>query len=114
MDFAVPADYRVKIKESKKRDKYLDLARELKKLWNMKVTMILIVVGALGIIPKRLVKGLEDLEIRVLIVTNLFVPNNHFIFELAYNITIVSSLCFDLLTSKDENWYPKAINKCTR
>ena len=27
MDFTIPADHRVKIKESKKRDKYLDLAR---------------------------------------------------------------------------------------
>ena len=31
MDFVVPADYRLKLKESKKKDKYLDLARELKK-----------------------------------------------------------------------------------
>ena len=30
-DFAVPADRRMKIKESKKRDKYFDLAREMKK-----------------------------------------------------------------------------------
>ena len=30
-DFAVPADLRVKLKESKKKDKYLDLARGLKK-----------------------------------------------------------------------------------
>ena len=29
--FAVPADHRLKIKKSEKRDKYLDLARELKK-----------------------------------------------------------------------------------
>ena len=31
IDFAFPADYRVKMKESKKLYKYLDLARELKK-----------------------------------------------------------------------------------
>ena len=31
MDFTVPADDRVKQKENEKRDKYLDLARELKK-----------------------------------------------------------------------------------
>ena len=31
MDFAVPADYRTKLKESEKKNKYLDLARELKK-----------------------------------------------------------------------------------
>ena len=28
------------IKEGEKRDKYLDLARELKRLWNMIVTVI--------------------------------------------------------------------------
>ena len=32
MDFAVPSDHRVKIKESEKRDNYLDLVRELKKV----------------------------------------------------------------------------------
>ena len=31
VDFAVPADHRVKLKESKKENKYLDLARELNK-----------------------------------------------------------------------------------
>ena len=31
MDFALPADHWVELKESEKRDKYLDLARELKK-----------------------------------------------------------------------------------
>ncbi len=38
MDFPVPADNRVKLKEIEKKDKYVALARELKKLWNMKVT----------------------------------------------------------------------------
>ena len=53
MDFAVPADRRVKLKESEKKDKYLDLARELEKtnkLWNMKVTIIQILIGALGMV----------------------------------------------------------------
>ena len=45
MGFAVPEDQWVKIKESKRIDKYLDLTRELKKLWNMKVTVISVVVG---------------------------------------------------------------------
>ena len=52
MDFAIPADLRENILK-KQKDKYLDLARELKKLWNMKVTVIPIVVIALGIVPKR-------------------------------------------------------------
>ena len=30
VDFAVPADHRIKLKECEKKDKYLDLARELK------------------------------------------------------------------------------------
>ena len=40
VDFAVLADHRINLKESEKKDKYLDLARELKKLWNMKVTIV--------------------------------------------------------------------------
>ena len=36
----------IKLKESEKKDKYLDFARELKKLWNMKVTIIPIVISA--------------------------------------------------------------------
>ena len=61
VDFAILADYKLKIKESKKRDKSLDLTGELKKLWNMKVTVIPIVIGAPRTIPKRLVKGMGRL-----------------------------------------------------
>ena len=52
VNFAVPTDYRVKLKESEKKDKYLNLARELKKLWKMKVTIIPIVTVALGTVIK--------------------------------------------------------------
>ena len=63
VDFAVLADHRIKLKECEKRDKYLNLARELKKLWNMKVTIIPSVIGAFGTVTKGLLKGLEDLEV---------------------------------------------------
>ena len=63
VDFAVPADHRRKLKICEKRDKYLDLTRELKKLWNMKVTIIPIVIGPFGTVTKGLLKGLEDLEV---------------------------------------------------
>ena len=53
-------DQRKKPKESEKKDKYLDLAREWKTLWNMKVTIMPIVIGAFGIDTKGLIKGLED------------------------------------------------------
>ena len=56
--FLVAADHRIKLKESEKKDKYLDLARELKKLWNMKVTIIPIEIGAFGTVTKGLLKRL--------------------------------------------------------
>ena len=62
-DFALPADHRIKLKVCEKKDKFLDLSRELKKLWNMKVIIIPIVTGALGTVTKGLLKGLEDLKI---------------------------------------------------
>ena len=49
------------MKVSKKSDKYLDLARELKKQWNM--------ISRLGTVPKGLERELEKLEIGVLIKT---------------------------------------------
>ena len=61
VDFGVPAARSIKSKESEKKDKYLDLARELEKLWNMKVTIIPIVIGAFGTVTKGLLKRLEDL-----------------------------------------------------
>ena len=60
MDFAV---HRIKLKECEKKDKYLDLAREMKKLWNMEVTIIPIVIGAFGTVTKGLLKDLDDLEV---------------------------------------------------
>ena len=60
VDFAVPADHRIKLKECEKKDKYLDFARELKTLWNMQVTIIPIVIGTFGTVTKGLLKWLED------------------------------------------------------
>ena len=81
MNFAVQVDHRVKLKGSKKKDKYLDLARELKKLWNMKVTVIPIVIGALVTFIRGLVQGQEDLEIRGRVVT----MKNYSIVEIGQN-----------------------------
>ena len=63
VNFAVLADHRIKLKECEKKDKYLDFARKLKKLWNMQMTIILIVIGVFGTVTKGLLKGLEDLEV---------------------------------------------------
>ncbi len=67
MEFTVPADHKVKMKENVKKDKYL--ARELKILWNMKVKIIIIVIGSLGTVTEELLKGLDDLKIKGRVVT---------------------------------------------
>ena len=54
VNFTVPAD---------QNDKYLDLAWELKKVWNMKVTIISIVTVDFGKVTEGLLKGMEDLEV---------------------------------------------------
>ena len=60
MAFSVLAYRRAKRKESEKKIKYLDLARELKKLCDMKITTIPFVIGAIGPVTKGLVHGLEE------------------------------------------------------
>ena len=56
MDFGIQPDHRVKIKESEKIDKYLDLARE-------QVTVIPIVIDDLRTVPKGPEKKLAELNI---------------------------------------------------
>ena len=63
VDYTVPADHKIKLKECEKKDKFLDIARELKKQSNMQVKIIPIVIGAFGTATKGLLKGLEDLEV---------------------------------------------------
>ena len=63
VNFAVPADHRIKLKDCEKKDKYLDLARKWKKLWNIQVTIIPIVIGTFSTVTKGWLKGLEDLEV---------------------------------------------------
>ena len=55
VEFAIPANHWVKLKESEKKDNYLDFARELKKLWNMKLKVISIVTGTLATVTKGLI-----------------------------------------------------------
>ena len=64
VEFAMPGDHRVEMKEKEKREKYQDLARELKVLWNKKVSVIQIVFGALGTVPKSLRTRLHQIGIQ--------------------------------------------------
>ena len=48
VDFALPADYRLKLKECEKKDKYLDLSRELKNngkwIWQLYQSWLVLLV----------------------------------------------------------------------
>ena len=68
IDFAVPtvpADQRVEISQQTKTESYQDLKRELQKLWNLKTSIVPIVIGALGTIPRSLEKHLNELNAKV-------------------------------------------------
>ena len=57
VDFAVPVDHRINLKECAKKDMYLDLVKKLKKLWNMNITIVPIVIVAFGTITKGFLKA---------------------------------------------------------
>ena len=65
IDVSVPWDSRVEEKEREKVDKYQDLRFELRRLWEMPVEVVPIVIGALGTIPKNLKRNLEKLEAKI-------------------------------------------------
>ena len=56
MNFAIPADNRVNLKENEKRDKNVDLARELKKTMDFE--------SHSGTVNKGLIQELLDLEMK--------------------------------------------------
>lgn len=55
-DVTLTASCRVKLKSSENLKKYLDFSRELKQLCNMKGIVVPIIIRALGIVLKRLLK----------------------------------------------------------
>ncbi|KAI5751249.1 hypothetical protein M8J77_005743 [Diaphorina citri] len=61
IDVAVPADMNVEKKEAEKKLKYKDLAIEIERMWNMKVKIVPIVIGALGVVPKSLKDNLQQI-----------------------------------------------------
>ena len=64
IDFAIPYDSKIELKEQEKIEKYQDLRREVRKMWNMKVNITPIAIGTMGAIPKKLLKRLEQLGIK--------------------------------------------------
>ena len=60
IDFACPYNGRVDTKELEKIKHYQDLARQLRMIWNVKVKLIPLLIGALGTIPIKLRNCLKE------------------------------------------------------
>ena len=65
VEFTVPADHRIEISQQRKIKNYPDLKRELQKMWNLKISIVLVVIGTLRTIPNSLEKHLNKLKVDV-------------------------------------------------
>ena len=63
VDFSVPFDANVFKKENEKTNKYGALAREVREMYHVSTRVVPIVVGAFGVVSKRLKRWLKDLGI---------------------------------------------------
>ena len=68
IDFSIPYDSKIELNEQEKIEKHQDLRRELKKMWNMKANITPVVTEAMGTIPNKLHKRLEQLGIKTRLV----------------------------------------------
>ena len=63
IDVAIPEDSGAKEKEAEKVEKYQNLARELRRMWEVKTKVVPIVLGALGTVPLRLKGNLKGIGV---------------------------------------------------
>jgi len=61
INVAISADRNVVQKEAEKKLKYKSLGIEIQRMWNLKCTMIPVIIGATGIVARSLRKNLEDI-----------------------------------------------------
>jgi hypothetical protein len=59
IDVAIPADRNFVQKEVEKKLKYKSLCTEIQRMWNLKFTIMPIIIGATGIVKRNLRKNLE-------------------------------------------------------
>ena len=64
IDIAIPGDIRVSEKEKEKIERYQELKREIKRMWNIRsIKVIPVVVEALGSTSRKLKKFIEELGV---------------------------------------------------
>jgi hypothetical protein len=59
IDVAIPADRNVVQREAEKKLKYKSLGIQIQRMWNLKCTIIPVIIGANGILTRSLRKNLE-------------------------------------------------------
>ena len=67
-DFACPFNSRIEKRKKDKMKGYNDLKKKMKKILDMPVKVIPVVVGALRMTPKKLKQRLSDIEIETTVV----------------------------------------------
>jgi len=58
IDVAIPADRNVVQKEAVKKLKYKSVCIEIQRMWKMRCTIVPVIIGATGIVTRRLRKNL--------------------------------------------------------
>jgi len=59
IDVAIPADRNVAQKEAEKKLKYKSLCIEIQRMWNLKCTIVPVIIGAIGIVTRSSRKNFE-------------------------------------------------------
>ena len=59
IDVAIPADRNVVQERAEKKLKYTSLCMEIQRMWNLKCTIMPVIIGATGIVTRSLRKNLE-------------------------------------------------------
>ena len=63
IDVAIPEDSGVEEKEAEKVENDQNLAREPRRMWELKIKIVPIVLGALGTVPLQLKGNLKDIRV---------------------------------------------------
>ena len=62
VDVTIPSDRNVVQKEAEKKLKYKSLCIEVQRMWNLKCTIVPVIIGANGIVTRSLKKILETVQ----------------------------------------------------
>ena len=63
---AIPGDGRIEEKELEKISKYQDQKIEIERLWEKQATVVPVVIGSLGAIPRDLRKHLRTISLEII------------------------------------------------